>query len=574
MTSARSPIRLLLALLWVLGCDKACPSGGQPQVAAPPPAPTKAWLEGVAPAADPAEVPAKGGSLVIRVPVEPGGLNRLHDQQRDGYMVRYTTGTLLESLFELDRDTAPRYALKPLLAESFTQSEDRLTHTFKLRKGVRFHDGQPFGAKDVKAVMDAVMNPKNLTVQARAQFINLARYEAPDDRTFVLHWKRPDYFGFRNFATALPIGPASALKGDFNTLPYNRAPIGTGPFKFQGWETGKAITLVRNEGYWGEPPYLDKLVLRFVKDDTVAAQLWERGEFDLMTKIVPSMWRALEAPEPRNDWALQGYHRILSPQNNYSFIAWNEERPMFKDKRVRRALAMLYPYDRVAKNLEMGLEPRTTCPFLKGSLNCDPEVEANPIRHDPSAAKKLLAEAGWTDANGDGVLEKDGAPFRFTFLITAQSVKAARLVPLLQEELRKAGIDVEIETVEWAVYTERLIKHRFDVAVFIWTAQDVEQDQFPVFHSTQTQGANYIAYSNPEVDRLTLEVRGEFDDEKRSEINRTLHRLLYEDQPYTFLTTRPDLDAAKVDLRGIKPALNFYDLRKVWRARGGASPAP
>ncbi len=565
----------MLALLLAAGCNKSCAEGGQKGGAAQKgPVPTREWLEGVPPASMFEGTPRKGGTLVIRISSEPAGLNRLHDQQRDGNMVRYTTGTVLETLFELDRETAPRYELKPLLAESYTESEDHLTHTFKLRKGVHFHDGQPFTAKDVKAVMDAVMNPKNLTVQARAQFVNLAKYETPDDYTVVLRWKVPDYLGFRSFSSSMPIAPASALKGDFSTLPYNRAPVGTGPFKFESWETGKSITFVRNDAYWGTPAYLDKLQLRIVKDETVAAQLWERGEFDLMTKILPSMWRAVEAPEPQNAWAIQGYNRLTTPQNNFSFIGYNEERPFFKDKRVRKAMAMLYPYERVAKNLEMGLEPRTTCPFLKGSANCDPEVEAHPITYDPAGAKKLLEEAGWKDTNGDGVLEKDGVPFRFTFLVTAQSVKAARLVPLIQEELRKAGIDVEIEKVEWAIYSERLLKHQFDVAVLIWVSQDVEQDQFQVFHSSQTQGSNYVSFSNPEVDRLTLAARAEFDAGKRAEINKQLHRILYEEQPYTFLTTRPDFDAAKVDVRGLRPALNFYDLRKVWLARDGAQPPP
>ncbi|MHB8879791.1 MAG: ABC transporter substrate-binding protein, partial [Myxococcaceae bacterium] len=427
-----------------------------------------------------------------------------------------------------------------------------------------------FRSKDVKAVLDAVMNPKNLTTSVRSYFLDLDRAETPDEHTVVLHWKKPYFLSFRNFATTLPMMPASALQGDFNTLAINRSPIGTGPFKFGSWETSKAITFVRNEEYWGKKALLDKVVVRIVKDHTVATQMWERGDFDLMTQIQPAVWRSIEAADAKHEWAVKGYHRIYFVENIYSWIGWNEERPMFKDRRVRTALAMLFPHEQVASNIDMKLELPTTCPYYRESEACDPTVTR--LAYDPPAARALLEQAGWKDTNGDGVLDREGVPFRFTFLANPHSVKMGKLVPLLQEEYRKAGIELDIEKAESAVYLERLRSHDFDAGSLLWSSQDPQQDNFQIFHSSQAAGgSNYVSYKNEEVDRLLEKIRTEFDPAKRVGMERSIHRMLYQDQVYNFMTNRPHLDAVKKRVRGIRPSLTWYDLRRVWLAPDAAA---
>ncbi|MFL5318798.1 MAG: ABC transporter substrate-binding protein [Myxococcaceae bacterium] len=555
----------LLLLLLLFSCSD-CRSKTETKAAESSLTPTPDWIQGKLPASVNQGTPRAGGTLTVRVNVEPNGINRLHDRYQDGWSARMTVGTVYETLLELDRDDHPRYRLKPKLAESYAISPDGLTNTVKLRRGVRFHNGESFTSRDVKAVMDALMDEKNPTTTMRSFFVDLASYDAPDDYTFVLHWKRPYYFGFRNFATALPMMPASALKGDFDTLPIARSPIGTGPFKFQSWETGSAITLVRNDSYWGQKASLDRIVFRIVKDATVATQLFEHGEFDLMTGMTPSVWRSIEKPVEENQWVIDGYHRIYFVENNYAWIGWNELRPYFKEREVRRALGMLYPADEVLQNIDLGLEIPTTCPFYLYSPNCDESVER--LRYDPKAAKVLLDEAGWKDTNGDGIRDKNGVPLKFTFLLVASSVKQSQLAPLLQEEYRKAGIELDVEKVDWAIFKDRLLAHDFDVASMIWSQLDVEQDLYQTFHSSQTSGSNYVSYNNPEVDRLLVEARAEFDPEKRAALNRRLHRILYDDQVYTFLSVRPALDAVKVRVHGIKPSLAWYDLSKVWVSDG------
>jgi peptide/nickel transport system substrate-binding protein len=555
--------RLALLVLVLAACPQSKPTGFDATVAA---GPTRDWLDGRMPAEALTGTPVRGGTLTLRVQIEPPGLNRMHDQLAEGTMTQYTNATCIETLAELDRDTHPRYDLKPRLATSWQESDDHLTLTVHLRKGVRFHNGESFTSHDVKAVLDAILDTKNATRSARSYFEDLDSVATPDDLTVVLKWKKAYFLAARNFLSGVPMYPASALKGDFDTLAINRAPIGTGPWKFEKWETGRSISFVRFDGYWGAQPSFDRIVVRFVKDETVAAQLWEQGEFDVMTRIQPAVWKAVEAATPANAWAFTGYHRVMTMQNSYAWLGWNEERPFFADVRVRRALGMLYPARLVERNIDMGLEPPTTCPYFREGGACDPSVAALP--YDPKAAAALLDEAGWKDTNGDGVRDKGGVPLKFTFLASAYSVKMAKVLPLLQEEYRKVGIELDIEKVEAASYIKRLREHDFDACSLTWSSLDPNQDQFQIFHSSQAakNGSNFVSYKSPEADALLEQIRGEFDPGKREALERALHRKLYEDQVYTFLSNRPALDAVKVDVHGLKPSLAWYDLTKAWRA--------
>jgi peptide/nickel transport system substrate-binding protein len=519
--------------------------------------PSAAWLEGQIP--NDTGAATDGGTLVIRVMLEPDGLNMLDESFRDAWTSRITRNNVYESLIEID---PVDYTLKPQLAERFEESADRLTQTFHLRHGVKFHDGSDFTARDVIAVFDVMMDGKHPTESLRSDFVDLAAWKATDDFTVELKWKRVAPFSMRQVAK-LPIYPAKALEGDWATLALARAAVGTGPFRFDSWKTGEQLILKRFDGWWAGKPHLDQLTFRFVKDHTLATTLFEKGTFDLMTNIQPVVWRAIEAADPKNAWAQRGYNRLRSKDNSYSYIAWNEALPFFADARVRRALAMAYPSDLVSRGVDLGLELPTTCPYFLGSNKCDPAVKAHP--YDPAKARTLLEEAGFKDSDGDGVLERDGKPLRFRFILPGTSVRLGKLVPLLQEAYKQMGVELVPELVEGAVLNARMGKRDFEAVSRVWTEFDVEQDQYQVFHSSQIDGgSNFAGYASPETDALLEKIRGEPDSAKRLELERALHRKLYEDQPYLFMTARQTLDAAKTRVHGIIPSLVWYDLRRVW----------
>lgn len=537
---------LLLALTCLLGCR----SSSRPDAAVEPP-PSADWLEGRLPA-DPT-APRDGGTLVVRVMSEPACLNHLADSCRDGWVSRMTNRLVTQTLIA---PSATDGTLHPELASEWTESPDHRVSTFALRSGVTFSTGVPLTAGDVVATLDAVMDPKRPTGAIRGEFSALSSWKALDESHVQLTWKEPSPFALRALAR-LPILSAAELAGEWTKV----VPIGTGPFVVNRWERGQALTLSRRAG---GAAHLDRIVFRFVKDHTAAGAMFERGEFDLMTSITPALWRSLEAPgDPKTAWAKREWNRIKSLDNSYSYIAWNEARPFLADARVRRALAHLYDAKLITRMVDLELELPTTCPYLRDSESCDPTVQAWPF--SPDTARALLADAGFRDADDDGVLERDGVPFRFTFLLPSTQVRLGKLVPMLQEQFKPVGIDLQIEKVETASLSARVAKRDFDAVSRLWTEFDREQDLTQMFHSSQIDGgANWVGYADAAVDRLIEQVRVEFDQAKRHQLERALHARLYADQPYLFMTSRQSLDAARRRVHGLQPSVLWYDLRAVW----------
>jgi peptide/nickel transport system substrate-binding protein len=541
-------VRLLSVILGLtfVGCRSS--SAADAAVSAPAPAASPEWLEGRLPADT--GTPRDGGTLTVRVMNEPGCLNHLADACRDSWVSRMTNRLVTQTLLAPSADDA---TLKPELASEWIESDDHTTSTFTLRPDVTFSDGTKLTSADVIATLSAVMDPKRETGALRGEFSALGSFKALDESKVQLTWSKPSPFALRALSR-LPILSAQELGGDWSKV----QPIGTGPFVVEKWERGQSVTLVRRPG---GAAYLDKIVFRFVKDHTAAGAMFEKGQFDLMTSITPALWRSLE--EPKSAWARRDWNRIKSLDNSYSYIAWNQARPFFADVRVRRALAHLYDARLITKVVDLDLELPTTCPYFRGGGSCEPSLQ--PLAFSPETARALLADAGFQDTDDDGVLERDGVPLRFTFLLPSTQVRLGKLVPMLQEQFKPVGIEVQIEKVETSSLSARVAKRDFDVVSRLWTEFDREQDLYPMFHSSQIDGgSNWVGYASPEADRLIEEVRSEFDVTKRKRLEQALHAQLYSDQPYLFMTTRQSLDAAKRRVHGLHPSVLWYDLRAVW----------
>ncbi len=548
----------VVALALVVGCGR-CQSPSTLDAATIGPAtvgPTAAWLEGTV-EPDPS-VPRRGGTLTVRAMVEPATLNGLEGAtSRDTWTLRITRNLVTESLLTIDPETLE---LGPQLAMSWKDSVDHRVSTFSLRRDVQFHDGALFTAADVIATLEAVLAPTRPTGAIRQDFSALESFRAVDDQTVELTWRTPSPLALRQIAK-LPIGSAKQLAGRWEALAI--APLGTGPYRVAGWEKGTQVTLERAPSWWGGPVFLDRIVFRFVKDHTVAAGLFQRGEFDLMTTVQPSLWRSLERLEPDNAWAVRDYLRLKAADNSYSYVAWNEAKPVFRDVQVRRGLAHLYPGSLIEASVDLGLEPQTTCPFFREGPQCDPAVTALPFSVE--AASALFADAGFIDSTGDGVREREGVELRFSFLVPSTSVRLGKVVPLLQEQASRAGAALVIEKVDVATLNARIAARDFDVVSRVWTESDLESDLFGTFHSSARDGgSNFVGYTSAETDALLEAIRVEWDEARRRELERALHRQLYRDQPYLFMTSRRSLDLAKRRVHGLRPSVLWYDLRRVW----------
>ena len=277
------------------------------------------WRDGRLPASVAQGVPHSGGTLVVRLDQEPPSLDGITDSALS--IVWMLERKVMESMAELDAGRHPDYPLKPALATSWEVSEDQLTFTFHLRKDVVWHDGAPFTGKDVVATVKKILDPGVRALHLRNNFVDLADITTVpgDDFTVVARYRKPYFLAFRALAT-LPIHPGHLLAeaGDMLHAPLHRAPVGTGPFRFEEWKSGDRISFVRNEKYWGRKAWLDRVVYRVVSDPQVAFQLLKRGEFDVYVQLQPQQWlRDLEAA------GLKGkVHRIRFFNPNYNFIAW------------------------------------------------------------------------------------------------------------------------------------------------------------------------------------------------------------------------------------------------------------
>jgi peptide/nickel transport system substrate-binding protein len=522
------------------------------------------WLEGRLPPSVLEGTPRQGGTLVVRMQAEPPSLDQITDS--DQITTWILDRKVYQGLARLDGGKAPDYPLKPELAESWEISPDGQTYTFHIRHGVKWHDGALFSGQDVVATVHKILDPSMRSMHLRGQFEDLEsiRTAPGDDFTVVAHYKRPYFLALRSLAT-LSIYPKHVLDraGDMLTDPIHRAPVGTGPFQFETWDTAnKKLVFVRNEQYWGRKARVDRLVYRFVEDASVAFQLLQKGEFDVFTQLQEVAWTK---DMPTIPALVEGYHRSRFFEVNYSWIGWNNARPFFKDPRVR--LAMTYAMDRdgMLRNFLYGINRSTTCIFYNESSSCDHALQPRPF--DPAKAAALLDEAGWTDHDGDGLRDKDGVPAKFTFLAVASSQFFAKLTPYLQQELRKIGVQMDIRKVEWSIYIKTLRDHEFDACGLLWGNTDVQEDPFSVWHSSMANaGSNYISYANPEADRLLVQARAELDDARRNELYRRFGHILYDENPYTFLYNRPALDAIRRSVHGLRAQVPWYDFEDAWFA--------
>jgi peptide/nickel transport system substrate-binding protein len=470
--------------------------------------------------------PAEGDWLIYHLGAEPATLNPV--TATDAYEGIITGGNVYETLIERDNATLE---LKPLLAESWTISDDKLTYTFTLRKGIKWQDGAPFTSGDIVFSYKTIMDPKVDAPQLRSYYQEIKDVEAVDDHTVKFTYARP-YFLALEFCGGMPIVPRHIFEeGDFNTNPAGRAPIGTGPFRFVKWTTGREVVLEKNREYWGEKPHIDKIVFRIITDPSVALQVLKRQELDVAS-LTPIQWE-MQTGSPDFE---KNFDKFSYYTPNYSYIGWNSERPFFSDKRVRRAMTHLVNRELILEKIMFGLGAVVTNPFYINSPEYDKSIK--PIPYDPEAARKLLDEAGWTDRDGDGVRDKDGVKFSFEFLIPGGSETGEKIATILKEELDKMGIAMDIRKTEWAVFTSRLNDRKFDAVTLAWS-MGVESDPYQIWSSTQAgSGSNFVGFKNAEADRLIETARQEFDRKKRIELYRKFSTIVNDEQPYTFLFCR------------------------------------
>jgi peptide/nickel transport system substrate-binding protein len=434
-------------------------------------------------------------------------------------------------------------ALREKLPHVLGIGEHNPVITFYLRPGVRWHDGAPFSAEDVKFTYDALVNPRNASPRA-ASFEDIESVEVVDPRTVRVTYKRlhstalidwtmrliPKHL-LDDAALAREMSRASLSKEARATFSvrnseFSRHPVGTGPFRFSEWRPDQYIHLQRSENYWGQKPEYQDLFFRVIPDYLTMELELQAGALDWYNALPH------QAERYRKDPAFQV---LDSRRGYYSYIAYNTRRPLFQDARVRRALGMAIDVDSIIKYVLSGQGRRATGPYYSNTPFADPAVK--PLAYDPAGALALFAEAGWKK-NGRGVLENAGKPFQFTLVTNNGNPQRKAIMAIAQEAWRKLGIDCKIQAFEGTVFLEDFVhKLNFDAIVLAWVGADITPDRYQLWHSSQTgpYQLNFSGYKNPRVDELIERILREYEFDAQIALTRQIHALIAEAQPYTFL---------------------------------------
>jgi peptide/nickel transport system substrate-binding protein len=344
-------------------------------------------------------------------------------------------------------------------------------------------------------------------------------------------------------------------------------PIGTGPYQLDTYKKDFEVVLKRNENYWDKNPkvgvqYPDRVRFRIIKDVVAQLKALENGEVDYVTQIPPDEFDEwFKKPEHKKDFAA-----VTMMYTAYRYVGFNLRRDLWKDKKVRQALAYAsVDQDKFIRDVLKGRAERVTGDYYKYSDSYDTALK--PIPYDPKKAEELLGEAGWFDSDGDGILDKDGKKFEFEVLVRDMPPTMPLIQYLLQMQanLKKLGIKMEIRKLEWTAFLDKIEKGDFQACLLGWamSSPPSHQDNFQLWHSSQIgeNGSNHVAYANKEIDDLLGKVRRELDPKKRHEMEFRIQQILFEDQPYNWMYMAAEHRAYNKKWQGVR----------FWVPRPGAS---
>ena len=493
---------------------------------------------------------AELSTLVLARTSEPEWLNPVAGHQHPDADV-----ALFRGLFRLVEDNR----LVPDMARDWSVSEDGLVYTIHLRPDVRWHDGAPFTAQDVRFTIETILDPRNHS-GLRPQLKEIDRVEVVDDLTVRIVLSTP----LSSLPIKLKVGivPRHALEGkDFNTDPFSHeAPIGTGPFRFVSRKRGEYFLYEANPDYYGGRPKVDRLIYKFLPDPNVRLIQLIKGEIDV-TRLNPKDVAAV-----RNNPDIEV--RVLDSAD-FRVMMFNMNFPLFQDVRVRRAIQYATDRQALVDGALLGYGVPAYGPLQMMELS-SPDLPV--FDDDLQAAEALLHEAGWRPG-ADGVLVKDGERFSFPLVAAANDAVRQDLATLLAAQLRRVGIEVRVQVKDWKAFT---INEEPAVIIGGGYADDADGNLYRYFSSrVGSEGTNFANYRNERVDQLLEDARNALDPQERECIYRALQHELVMDPPFNFLVYQQHIYGVRKEWSGFKPRLVGHGTTPLWNVeewtRAGAA---
>lgn len=493
-----------------------------------------------------AQSPKRGGTLTMLEFTNPAALCTIATTSAATAIVH---SKIFDSLLEFE---GPDLTPKPGVAESWSASDDKLTWTFKLRKGVKFHDGKPMTSADVKYSMESVVGKFHSRGSKLMKLVKSV--ETPDDYTVVFKLKSQVPFFLAAFEPGeAPILPKHILgaqaytdKKAIRQSSFMQNPIGTGPFKLVEFKKGSHIVLERNPDYWMQGrPYLDKIVYRILPDDSARVIAMEKGEADVATYgNVPEVEIERLLKLPHLSATSEGMEAI-GPVANFTLNLRNK---YLKDLKVRQALNYALDRKTIANVIWYGQARPTVTPFFPGSTYYNNKLP--PYEYSLDKANKLLDQAGYK-AGSDGVrfkLKIDFIPYGATW---------QRLAEYAKQQLKKIGIEGEIRSLDFAGWNKAVFTDwDFDMTATFGNGYYDPVIGIARYYTTSSinKGASFTnasGYSNPEVDKLFEQASKETDVAKRKEMFFKIQKYMYDELPHLHLIAMPTVTMYNKRVHGL-----------------------
>lgn len=467
-------------------------------------------------------------------------------------------------------------------------------YTYFLRKDARWSDGVPYTTRDLEFAYAVINNPFVDGESLRVYYQDLIECAALDDHTIRMKYRKQYFKSFEFTAGMASYGPPFHVferffKADGKTLTlddltpeeeaagnrisargqpfgkfyntddrYNLTPLGTGPYVVDKWIRADRVELLRNPAHWDPEHggYLDRIIIKFIPDNVTAMAALRAGEIDFYFSMTPEQF--FEDLDPVPSWFTDRYVKAQWFSPGFSYIGWNMLSPLFEDRRVRVALRLLFDVDEfIDKKLHGAAVAISGSQYFFGP-GYDHDVK--PIGYDPEVARDLLADAGWIDTDGDGVLDKNGRKFEFEYLMPSGNPVVAEQAAMIQKVFKDARITMHISNLEWASFIDKVKGKEFDVVRLGW-AQPLESDPFQIWHGSQAgkekRSSNHVSFRDAQADALIEKLRLTLDEDERKKIHSAFHRIIDREQPYMFLYTSKTFGAYHQRFRGVK----WYNIR-------------
>ncbi len=514
---------------------------------------------------DAESAPVNGGTAVVATVSDFDAFNDLVSTDFETNQVR--NFMLFMPLLRLDEELN----FEPYLADSFGVAKDGLSITFRIRDGVTWHDGTPTTVDDVIWSFEMIKRPE-IAYANSAYFQYVTSVDRIDDRRVRFNFSRAHSDAPMNY-TQWQTMPKHLLEdvdpADMKNAEFNRKPVGNGPFKFVSWQPEQQVVFEVNEEFLLGRPHLDRVVFRVIPEQTTELTELLTGGIDYMRAIPPKEMARVESSDRA--------YSITYPTRSYTFLAWNTRNPLFEDPLVRRALTMAIDRKQIVDALLYGYGQIGVADVMPFQWPFHETLE--PWPYDPERAKAMLSEAGWTDTDGDGLIDKDGRPFRFSLRTNQGNDLREDIVVIVQNDLEKVGVDVQPRLMEWNTFIDDLKAKQFDAAVSGW-AVDFNFDPTDLFSTAAIEGQyNYPSYTNPRADTLMQQALTTIDREKAKPLWHEYQEIIHRDQPYTFLyyleervgvSTR--LQNVEADARGYLVGIVNWWIPESMQRRSGGRP--